>query len=80
MEEIAPEPPQPAQCGKGDEKKLPAKYESKLSNPPLGKNLHECWNAEKRRPTKEYQSVIGSYKKSMREIGIDIKEEARRIA
>ena len=56
-------------------KKLLAKYESKLSNPPLGKDLHECWNAEKRRPTKEYQSLIRSYKKSMKGLGVELKEE-----
>lgn len=55
--------------------KLLAKYESKLSKPPLGKSLHECWDAQSRRPTKEYRSVIKSYKRSMAGLGVELKEE-----
>ncbi|UCE81271.1 MAG: monomethylamine:corrinoid methyltransferase [Methanobacteriota archaeon] len=55
--------------------KLLAKYESKLANPPLGKDLSECWDAGRRRPTKEYTSVIRSYKKSMANLGVELKEE-----
>ena len=55
--------------------KLLAKYESKLSNPPLGKSLTECWDAERRRPTKEYLTVIKSFKKSMAGLGVKLKEE-----
>jgi methylamine--corrinoid protein Co-methyltransferase len=55
--------------------KLLAKYESKLSNPPLGKGLYECWDAEKRKPTKEYRTVIRSYKKSMSGLGVELKDE-----
>ncbi|MGB2582271.1 MAG: monomethylamine:corrinoid methyltransferase, partial [Thermoplasmata archaeon] len=57
-------------------KKLLGKYESKLLKPPLGKTLHECWDAEKRRPTKEYSSVIRAYKRSMRDLGVDLRDEA----
>jgi methylamine--corrinoid protein Co-methyltransferase len=56
--------------------KLLNKYESKLSNPPLGKTLHECWDAEKRRPTKEYSAVIKRYKRSMSDLGVDLRSEA----
>ena len=56
-------------------KKLLAKYESKLSKPPLGKGLYECWDAEKRRPSKEYKTVLKSYKKSMSGLGLELKEE-----
>ena len=55
--------------------KLLSKYESKLSNPPLGKGLFECWDAERRRPTREYRSVIRSYKRSMSELGVKLEEE-----
>ena len=55
--------------------KLLAKYESKLSNPPLGKSLSECWNAESREPTKNYKAVIRSYKRSMAALGVELKEE-----
>jgi methylamine--corrinoid protein Co-methyltransferase len=57
-------------------KKLLDKYESKLLKPPLGKTLHECWDAEKRRPTKEYAGVIRRYKKTMRDLGVDLRDEA----
>lgn len=56
-------------------KKLLAKYESKLSAPPLGKSLYECWDADARKPTKEYQGVIRKYKKEMAGMGLKIKEE-----
>ncbi len=56
--------------------RLLAKYESKLTSPPLGKTLYECWDAEKRRPTKEYTAVIRRYKKSMRDLGVDLRDEA----
>ena len=56
-------------------KKLLAKYESKLMKPPLGKLLNECWDAEKRKPSDEYRKVIRSYKKTITDLGVDIKEE-----
>ena len=56
-------------------KKLLKKYESKLSNPPLGKTLFECWDPEKRRPSKEYQTVISKFKKEMCDLGIDLRPE-----
>ena len=55
--------------------KLLRKYESKLSNPPLGKGLYECWDADKRKPSKDYKTVIKSYKRSMSALGVDLKEE-----
>lgn len=56
-------------------KKLLAKYEAKLPNPTLGKTLYECWDPEKRRPSKEYQTVIKAYKKSMADLGVELKPE-----
>jgi methylamine--corrinoid protein Co-methyltransferase len=58
-------------------KKLLAKYESKLSNPPLGKTLFEAWDAEKRRPSNEYRKVIKAYKKTMSDLGVELKPEIR---
>ncbi|UCE44843.1 MAG: monomethylamine:corrinoid methyltransferase [Methanobacteriota archaeon] len=55
--------------------KLLAKYESKLSSPPLGKGLFECWDADRRRPTREYRNVIRSYKRSMAGLGVKLGEE-----
>ena len=56
-------------------KKLLGKYESKLKAPPLGKSLYECWDPETRRPSKEYKGVIKAYKKSMSEMGLDLRPE-----
>jgi len=57
-------------------KKLLSKYESKLSNPPLGKTVHQCWDAERRRPTKEYSSVVSRFKKEMSGMGIEPRPES----
>lgn len=57
-------------------KGLLKKYESKLNEPPLGKSLYECWNAEARKPTKEYHGVIMRYKRAMADLGIDLRPEA----
>ena len=54
-------------------KKLLPKYEAKLPNPTLGKTLFECWDPEKRRPSWEYQTVIRAYKKSMADLGVELK-------
>ena len=56
-------------------KKLLSKYESKLAAPPLGKTLFEAWDADKRRPSKEYQTVIKTYKKMMSDLGVELKPE-----
>ena len=56
-------------------KGLLAKYESKLSAPPLGKGLYECWDPDTRRPTKEYRGVIRKYKSAMADLGVDLKPE-----
>jgi methylamine--corrinoid protein Co-methyltransferase len=56
-------------------KKLLSKYESKLNAPPLGKTLHECWDAEKRRPSKEYARVVVAFKKEMDGLGIKLRPE-----
>lgn len=56
-------------------KKLLGKYESKLKAPPLGKSLYECWDPETRRPSKEYKGVIKAYKKSMSEMGLELRPE-----
>jgi hypothetical protein len=56
-------------------KKLLPKYEKKLPEPTLGKTLFECWDPEKRRPSKEYQTVIKAYKRTVADLGVDIKPE-----
>ena len=55
--------------------KLLAKYESKLSAPPLGKSLYECWDADARRPTKEYRAVIKRFKAEMVNLGVELRPE-----
>jgi hypothetical protein len=52
------------------------KYESKLNAPPLGKSLYECWDAEARKPTKEYHGIVMRYKRDMRDLGVDLRPEA----
>ena len=56
-------------------KGLLRKYESKLANPPLGKTVHECWDAERRRPSKEYLGVIGRFKAEMSGLGVELRPE-----
>ncbi|UCE91053.1 MAG: monomethylamine:corrinoid methyltransferase [Methanobacteriota archaeon] len=53
-------------------KALLKKYESKLASPPLGKSLQECWNAERRRPSKEYSALIKRFKKTMTSLGVEL--------
>jgi methylamine--corrinoid protein Co-methyltransferase len=57
-------------------KGLLKKYESKLNAPPLGKSLYECWDAEARKPTKEYHGIVMRYKRDMRDLGVDLRPEA----
>jgi len=56
-------------------KSLLKKYESKLANPPLGKTVHECWDADRRRPTKEYANVVRAFKKDMGNLGVKLRPE-----
>jgi len=56
-------------------KVLLRKYVSKLPNPPLGKLMHECWDVERRRPTKEYSSVVKRFKKEMLDLGVELRPE-----
>jgi methylamine--corrinoid protein Co-methyltransferase len=56
-------------------KKLLAKYERKLVEPPIGKSLYECWDPETRKPSKEYQGVIRKYKQEMARLGLELKPE-----
>jgi methylamine--corrinoid protein Co-methyltransferase len=56
-------------------KRLLAKYESKLAAPPLGKSLYECWDADTRRPSKEYRTVIRKYKSEMADLGVELRPE-----
>lgn len=53
-------------------KELSGNYEDRLPSPPLGKSLHECWDAEKRAPTKEYAAVIAAFKKDMFDLGLEL--------
>jgi methylamine--corrinoid protein Co-methyltransferase len=55
--------------------KLLAKYESKLSAPPLGKSLYEWWDADARRPPKEYRAVIKRFKAEMVNLGVELRPE-----
>lgn len=57
-------------------RKLLSNYEPRLRDPPLGKTVHECWNAEKRRPTDEYKRVIKDLKSEMSALGLLMKPEA----
>jgi methylamine--corrinoid protein Co-methyltransferase len=57
-------------------KKLLGKYESKLKEPPLGKSLYECWDPETRRPSKEYKGVIKAYKRSISNMGLELRPES----
>jgi methylamine--corrinoid protein Co-methyltransferase len=56
-------------------RRLLAKYESKLAAPPLGKSLYECWDADARRPSKEYSAVIRRYKAEMADLGVELRPE-----
>jgi len=56
-------------------KALLKKYESKLANPPLGKTVHECWDSERRRPTKEYTNIVKAFKRDMGNLGVNLRPE-----
>ena len=56
-------------------KNLLSKYEPKLASAPLGKGLYECWDAEKRAPSKTYRALIKRYKKDMSALGLELKPE-----
>ncbi len=56
-------------------KALLKRYESKLAEAPLGKSLYECWDADARRPSKEYSAVIRKYKSDMAGMGVELKPE-----
>jgi methylamine--corrinoid protein Co-methyltransferase len=56
-------------------KKLLSRYESKLADPPLGKTLHECWDAERRRPTKEYSALVRKFKRDIGSYGVELRPE-----
>ncbi|MCU0860466.1 MAG: monomethylamine:corrinoid methyltransferase [Thermoplasmata archaeon] len=51
------------------------KYENRLTEPPLGKTLFECWDADRRRPSKEYSQVVKRYKRDMADLGLELKPE-----
>jgi len=56
-------------------KKLLTKYEPKLTNPPLGRSLYECWDPDARMPSKEYKGVIKKYKAQMSDLGLELKPD-----
>lgn len=58
-------------------KGLLKRYEQRLRDPPLGKTMHDCWDAEARRPTREYHEVILGFKRTMAQLGLKMKEEPR---
>ena len=51
------------------------KYESRLANPPIGRTVQECWDSERRRPTKEFSSIIRAFKKEMAGLGVELRPE-----
>jgi methylamine--corrinoid protein Co-methyltransferase len=53
-------------------KSLLGKYEDRLGSPPLGKSLYECWNVARRRPGKEYSTLIRRFKKEMTDHGVKL--------
>ncbi|UCE80464.1 MAG: monomethylamine:corrinoid methyltransferase [Methanobacteriota archaeon] len=53
-------------------KSLLKKYEGKLGSPPLGKPMQECWNLARRRPSKEYSTLIKRYKKEVAVMGLEL--------
>jgi methylamine--corrinoid protein Co-methyltransferase len=59
-------------------KALLKKYESNLAKPPLGKSLNECWDSDRRSPSKEYQAVLRKFKKEMMKLGVGLREEQTR--
>jgi len=56
-------------------KELLKKYESNLDSPPLGKEIYECWDVDRRKPTQEYIGVINEFKKEIGNLGIDLRPE-----
>ena len=48
-------------------------YEDKLQAPPLGKMLFEAWDANRRRPSKDYIAVLKEYRKKMKGLGIGVR-------
>ena len=50
-------------------------YEAKLPNPPLGKTHWECWDADARKPIKEYAKIVREFKRKMAELGVAMKPE-----
>ena len=55
--------------------KLLAKYEKRLANPPIGKTMHECWDAERRRPSKEYRAIVKRFKTELTGLGLELRPE-----
>jgi methylamine--corrinoid protein Co-methyltransferase len=55
--------------------KLVPSYEKKLADPPLGKMLFECWDADNRCPTKDYIRVLRNYKSKMADLGIELRRD-----
>jgi len=56
-------------------KKLLSKYEDRLKEPPMGKSLFECWDADNLEPSGEYKKIIARLKEEMQGLGIEVKPE-----
>jgi methylamine--corrinoid protein Co-methyltransferase len=56
-------------------KALLAKYESRLADPPPGKNLYECWDPDKRAPSKDFRKMVLAFKRTMSGLGVELKPE-----
>jgi methylamine--corrinoid protein Co-methyltransferase len=56
-------------------KKLVSGYEKNLANPPMGKKLYDAWDDESRSPSKEYVTVLRKFKKKMKGLGVELRED-----
>jgi len=58
-------------------KRLLAKYEAHIPNPPLGKKYEECWDVQRKTPNSEYSSFDRKMRKELVEIGIPLRTGSR---
>jgi hypothetical protein len=53
-------------------KRLLEKYEGNISNPPLGKKYEECWDVQRKTPSKEYINFDRKMKRELAGLGIPL--------
>lgn len=56
-------------------KKLVNKYVDKMTDPPVGKKLQECFDINKMVPSREYVGIYNKAKKELEDLGIAFKRE-----